>query len=188
MYFSLADWINLMSFSSDEVAARCSPVLLISPGRKYSWSLFDCFRGGIMYVLPRKSAFSVFLWRICVLFIWWSCSGGPARAANIASLAVHTTPLLWYTSMYVLLLLLLLLLHSHRVLLLISELFLPRLSPLGTEYAAAHRQHPAPATTLAHYHTCRLSPHTITLVDLENITTADFFTCRLSQLQNMSTL
>ena len=43
------------------------------------------------------------------------------------------------TLLYVLLLLLLLLLHSHRVLLLISELFLPRLSPLGTEYAAAHR-------------------------------------------------
>ena len=42
------------------------------------------------------------------------------------------------TLLYVLLLLLLLL-HSHRVLLLISELFLPRLSPLGTEYAAAHR-------------------------------------------------
>ena len=41
------------------------------------------------------------------------------------------------TFLYVLLLLLLL--HSHRVLLLISELFLPRLSPLGTEYAAAHR-------------------------------------------------
>ena len=93
------------------------------------------------------------------------------------------------TLLYVLLLLLLLLLHSHRVLLLISELFLPRLSPLGTEYAAAHRQHPAPATTLAHYHTCRLSPQIITLAhyytcrltlqiitlaETENITTADF--------------
>ena len=77
------------------------------------------------------------------------------------------------TLLYVLLLLLLLL-HSHRVLLLISELFLPRLSPLGTEYAAAHRQHPAPATTLAHYHTCRLTSHNITLPDPENFTSADF--------------
>ena len=60
MYFSLVYWINLMYFSSDEVAVRCSHVPLISPARKYSWSFFYCLRGGIMYFPLRKSFFVFF--------------------------------------------------------------------------------------------------------------------------------
>ena len=125
-------------------------------------------------MFSREKALSVFF---CGGFVYFSSD----EVAVVGLLVLLISPPWQYirpccsdTLLYVLLLLLLLLLHSHRVLLLISELFLPRLSPLGTEYAAAHRQHPAPATTLAHYHTCRLTSQIINLAESENITTADF--------------
>ena len=89
-------------------------------------------------IFPREKALSVFF---CGGFVYFSSD----EVAVVGLLVLLLSPPWQYirpccsdTLLYVLLLLLLLL-HSHRVLLLISELFLPRLSPLGTEYAAAHR-------------------------------------------------
>ena len=96
MYFSWADWINLMYFSSDEVAVRCSPVLLISPVQKYSWSLFDCFRGGIMFFPPRKTFLLVsFLWGF-VYFLFDEVA--VVDLLVLLLLPPCTTLLLWYTS------------------------------------------------------------------------------------------
>ena len=90
-------------------------------------------------IFPREKALSVFFF--CGGFVYFSSD----EVAVVGLLVLLLSPPWQYirpccsdTLLYVLLLLLLLL-HSHRVLLLISELFLPRLSPLGTEYAAAHR-------------------------------------------------
>ena len=118
------------------VAARCCLYPLVESTAEVYLIVLE--EGLCMF--SREKALSVFF---CGGFVYFS-SDEVAVVVGLLVLLIsppwqYVRPCCSDTLLYVLLLLLLLLLHSHRVLLLISELFLPRLSPLGTEYAAAHR-------------------------------------------------
>ena len=110
--------------------------------------------------------------RIRVLFIWWSCSGGSARAAIIASLYDPATLIHFYTCAAAA----------------AAAATLPQSAAayIGALFAApvASWHRICCCTPLApspRHHTCTLSHLQI------QITSTDLFTCRLSYLQNNST-
>ena len=126
-------WCTSLLMKLQYVAAQCCLYRLLGSTAEVFFSVLD--EG--LCIFPRERHF------LLVSFLWGFVYFLFDEVAVVDLLVLLLLPpctilLLWYTSIHVLLLLLLLL-HSHRVLLLISELFLPCLSPLGTEYAAAHR-------------------------------------------------